>query len=85
MAIFADVVRKILILQTTKPLWTSDAAKWKGDIKEIATERTAEIGIAHFVRAALKPLEAQGRGFSHDHEKVISVPRTRAARLKKID
>ena len=36
MAIFADVVRKILILQTTKPLWTSDAAKWKGDIKEIA-------------------------------------------------
>ena len=36
MAIFADVVRKILILQTTKPLWTSDAAKWKGDIREIA-------------------------------------------------
>ena len=36
MAIFADVVRKILILQTTKPLWTSDAAKWQGDIREIA-------------------------------------------------
>ena len=45
---------------------------------------TGEIGIAHFVRSALKPLEAQGRGFSHGHEKVISVPRTRAARLKQL-
>ena len=30
----------------------------------------------------MKPLEAQGRGFTHGHEKIISVPRTRAARLK---
>ena len=45
---------------------------------------TGEIGIAHFVRSALKPLEAQGRGFSHGHEKVISVPRSRAARLKQV-
>ena len=36
MAIFADVVRKIQILQTTAPMWTSDVAKWKMDIKEIA-------------------------------------------------
>ena len=36
MAIFADVVRKIRILQTTSPMWTSDVAKWKGEIKEIA-------------------------------------------------
>ena len=45
---------------------------------------TAEIGIALFPRSALKPLEAQGRGFAHGHEKVISVPQTRAARLKKL-
>ena len=41
-----------------------------------------QIGIAQLIRAALKPLEAQGRGFSHGHGKYISVPRTRAARLK---
>jgi hypothetical protein len=45
---------------------------------------TGEIGIAHFVRALLKALEAQGRGFAHGHEKVISVPRTRAARLEEL-
>ena len=47
---------------------------------EFAT--TGQIGIAQFPRSALKPLEAQGRGFTHGHEKIISVPRTRAARLK---
>ena len=43
---------------------------------------TGQVGIAQFPRSALKPLEAQGRGFTHGHEKIISVPRTRAARLK---
>ena len=43
-----------------------------------------QIGISEFPRAALKPLEAQGRGFTHGHEKIISVPRTRAARLKQL-
>ena len=43
---------------------------------------TGEIGISQFPRSAVKPLEAQGRGFTHGHEKIISVPRTRAARLK---
>ena len=43
---------------------------------------TGEIGIAHFPRSAMKPLEAQGRGFTHGHEKAISVPRTTAAKLK---
>ena len=43
-----------------------------------------QIGIAEIPRSALKPLEAQGRGFTHGHEKVISVPRTRAARLKQL-
>ena len=45
---------------------------------------TGQIGIAEIPRSALKPLEAQGRGFTHGHEKVISVPRTRAARLKQL-
>ena len=35
-----------------------------------------------FCRGPRTPLEAQGRGFAHGHEKIISVPRTRAARLK---
>ena len=30
---------------------------------------TLQIGIAQFPRSALKPLEAQGRGFTHGHEK----------------
>ena len=45
---------------------------------------TLQIGIAEFPRSALKPLEAQGRGFTHGHEKIISVPRMRAARLKEL-
>merc|ERR1712185_550031 len=43
-----------------------------------------QIGIAQFPRSALKPLEAQGRGFTHGHEKIISVPRMRAAKLKEL-
>ena len=43
---------------------------------------TGQVGIAQLPRSALKPLEAQGRGFTHGHEKIISVPRTRAAQLK---
>ena len=42
MAIFADVVRKIRILQTTSLLWRNDAAKWKADIKEIANCTVAQ-------------------------------------------
>ena len=45
---------------------------------------TCQIGLAQIVRSAVKPLEAQGRGFEHGHEKVVSVPRTRAARLKEL-
>ena len=45
---------------------------------------TGEHGIAQFPRSALKPLEGQGRGFAHGHEKIISVPRTSAARLKRL-
>ena len=45
---------------------------------------TGETGIAEIPRSALKPLEAQGRGLTHCHEKVISAPRTRAARLKQL-
>ena len=45
---------------------------------------TLQIGIAEFPRSALKPLEAQGRGFAHGHEKIISVPRMRAAKLKQL-
>ena len=41
-----------------------------------------QIGIAQFPRSALKPLEGEGRGFAHGHEKIIAVPRTSAACLK---
>ena len=32
---------------------------------------TGQIGIAQFPRSALKPLESQGRGFTHGHQKII--------------
>lgn len=45
---------------------------------------TGEPGIANFPRNAFKPLEAQGRGFAHGHQKIHSVPRPRAAQLRKL-
>ena len=53
-------------------------------VREDDFASSIQIGIAQFPRSALKPLEAQGRGFTHGHEKIISVPRTRAARLKQL-
>ena len=55
-----------------------------GPFREDNFATTGEIGIAHFPRSAMKPLEAQGRGFTHGHEKIISVPRMRAAKLKEL-
>ena len=40
------------------------------------------LGVAEFVESVLMPLEAQGRGFSHGHKKVISLPNYSASRLK---
>ena len=39
-------------------------------------------GLANFATSLLAPLEAQGRGFSHDHKKVMGVPNSRAAAVK---
>ena len=52
--------------------------------KEDDFATAGEIGVAEIPRSALKPLEAQGRGFTHGHEKRISAPRPRAARLKQL-
>ena len=38
-------------------------------VREDDFASTIQIGIAQFPRSALKPLEAQGRGFTHGHEK----------------
>ena len=54
------------------------------EVREDDFASNIQIGIAQFPRSALKPLEAQGRGFTHGHEKIISVPQTRAARLKQL-
>ena len=59
-----------------------DTAKQPFREDDFATD--GQHGIAQFPRSALKPLEAQGRGFTHGHKKIISVPRTTAARLKHI-
>ena len=56
----------------------------RGPPQEDDFASTLQIGIAELPRAALKPLEAQGRGFTHGHEKIISVPRIRAAKLKQL-
>ena len=54
----------------------------RGPGREDDYATTCQIGLAQLVRSALKPLEAQGRGFAHGHGKYISVPRARAAHLK---
>ena len=41
-----------------------------------------EPGLANFATSVLSPLEAQGRGFSHGHKKVMGVPRTAEAKLR---
>ena len=56
----------------------------KQPVREDDFASNMQIGLAQFPRSALKPLVAQGRGFTHGHEKIISVPRTRAARLKQL-
>ena len=64
--------------------------RWYGKtgVREPAREddfaSSLQVGLAQLPRSALKPLEAQGRGFAHGHEKIISVPRWRAARLKQL-
>ena len=50
----------------------------------VHTELCCMNGFIGVRRSALKPLDAQGRGFTHGHEKIISVPQTRAARLKQL-
>ena len=42
---------------------------------------TGDLGISAFLRALIKVLEAQGRGFAHGHEKGHSEPRTKAIDL----
>ena len=56
----------------------------RGPSREDDYATTCQIGLAQLVRSALKPLEAQGRGFEHGHQKLMCVPRTRAARLKEL-
>jgi hypothetical protein len=42
---------------------------------------TGDFGVSAFLRALIKVLEAQGRGFAHGHEKHHSEPRTKAIDL----
>ena len=42
MAIFADVVRKIRILQTTKHMWENGKSKWHIDIKTICEAKVTD-------------------------------------------
>ena len=39
---------------------------------------SGDFGVAALIRALIKALEAQGRGFAHGHEKHHSEPRTKA-------
>ena len=47
MAIFADVVRKVRILQTTKHMWEGAAPKWRIDIQAICDAK-----VEHFEQLA---------------------------------
>ena len=42
MAVFADVVRKMRILQSTNPMWSSNSEKWAIDIKEICEAKLSD-------------------------------------------
>ena len=67
-----------------QPYFCLDNECCRAPPQEDDSASTLQIGIAEFPRSALKPLEAQGRGFAHGHEKIISVPRMRAAKLKQL-
>ena len=41
-AIFADVVRKVRILTTTKHMWEGNGGKWRGDIKTICNATVSQ-------------------------------------------
>ena len=56
----------------------------KQSFRENDFASTIQIDIAQFPESALNAFEAQGRGFIHGHEKIISTPRTKAARLKQL-
>ena len=43
----------------------------KEPVREDDFASRMQLGIAQFPRTALKPLEAQGRGFTHGHEKTF--------------
>ena len=47
MAVFADVVRKVRILQTTKHMWEGAAPKWRIDIQAICDAK-----VEHFEQLA---------------------------------
>ena len=55
----------------------SSAATEHAATLEVMTPSTDDDNTGQLARSALKPLEAQGRGFTHGHEKIISMPRTR--------
>ena len=42
---------------------------------------SGDFGLAALLRALIKALEAQGRGFAHGHEKIHSEPMTKAIDL----
>ena len=53
--------------------------KWAGEpAVEDDFASSGDFGIAALVRALIKALEAQGRGFAHGHEKLHSEPKTKA-------
>ena len=45
---------------------------------------SGEPGLASFATCQLGPLEAQGRGFTHGHKKVMGAPRTAEAKLRHV-
>ena len=53
--------------------------KWGDEpVVEDGFASSGDFGVAGLVRALIKALEAQGRGFAHGHEKLHSEPRTKA-------
>jgi len=69
--------RAFLGRQTYDPCW-----RWGDEpVVEDDFASNGDFGVAAFVRALIKALEAQGRGFAHGHEKFHSEPQTKATDL----
>ena len=78
-AIFADVVRKLRILQTTKHMWEQNAPKWRIDISDMRSESGTFRAIGSHPRAT-RPTEHDRDDASSRRTQIASIVQSIAVR-----